>query len=122
MFGSLGSYLAGLIICAHWSIKHLYGGAGGGVDPNAQNAYILANALYLAALLIGNLAGRVLGLDSLANTSVVFLVLWCSQMMIENCGRGLGFYAVAFTLSVGLWTSAIWLRGHPAFLGAMIGL
>ena len=81
-----------------------------------------ANATYFALLLLGVLGGHLLTLPSLANTAITFLCLWLSQILLENCGRGLGFYVVAFALSALLWHVALWLRGHPEFLGGMLGL
>eukprot|EP00929_Paragymnodinium_shiwhaense_P117266 TRINITY_DN8767_c1_g1_i2.p1 TRINITY_DN8767_c1_g1~~TRINITY_DN8767_c1_g1_i2.p1 ORF type:complete len:531 (+),score=88.63 TRINITY_DN8767_c1_g1_i2:193-1785(+) len=82
--------------------------------------YVRANFTMLGSLLLSQAYGHIYGVQSLANTSTTFAVLWAIDKIRElNNILDMNVWVLVFGGSVATYYTALWLHAHPDFVVAM---
>eukprot|EP00931_Biecheleriopsis_adriatica_P109895 TRINITY_DN84164_c0_g1_i1.p1 TRINITY_DN84164_c0_g1~~TRINITY_DN84164_c0_g1_i1.p1 ORF type:complete len:669 (+),score=132.52 TRINITY_DN84164_c0_g1_i1:64-2007(+) len=110
VLGGLSHYLALLIRSNMWYRSR-----------RSEQRYLWYNVSMLASLTVSQAAGRVYGLQGLANTSTTFFALWLLEKAAEltDVLNVSGWYLM-FGGSVAAYYSALWLHANPSFVVSLL--
>lgn len=85
-----------------------------------RRTYLIANALMLTLLLGFMALGMVGGLPGMANTSVVFFVLWALEKYADfHMTAGFNGWVLVLVSSLVAWRSALALHSNPQFIASL---
>lgn len=114
VFGGILLYLALLIL------SNVHYPRGGYRRRGPSSSYLRVNAVALATLLLGVLAGRVVGMEGLANTATTFLVLWLLEKYIDlHTYAEWNAWVLMLLSSATMYKCALWLHANPQFVVSM---
>eukprot|EP00750_Incisomonas_marina_P022826 INCI4997.10.p1 GENE.INCI4997.10~~INCI4997.10.p1 ORF type:complete len:696 (-),score=96.92 INCI4997.10:2543-4513(-) len=112
ILGSNVLFLALLIIASKWTYRR----------PSTRHlGYAARNLLMVAALVTSGLCGFVWGLPGLANTAIVYAVLWGMEKYVElHREMKWNAWLLILVLSAILWRGSLYVHAHPALLVSMM--
>mmetsp|Transcript_17130 Transcript_17130/g.55659 ORF Transcript_17130/g.55659 Transcript_17130/m.55659 type:complete len:464 (-) Transcript_17130:875-2266(-) len=85
--------------------------------------YYLRNLLSIALLTTAMAAGHLVPSPAIANTSLVFFVLWAVEKLLEFAASTAFFlWPCVLLVSIYLWWASLWLRAHDDFLPSLFAL
>ena len=104
VFGGIILHLA-LLVKSAWSP----------IRQSKLGEFIQRSLIPALALLITLGVGKLLGLEGMANSSMVFICLFIMQKIVQNSHRSM-FWPIILILSTINYFTAVWLYAHPQFL------
>mmetsp|Transcript_17121 Transcript_17121/g.55613 ORF Transcript_17121/g.55613 Transcript_17121/m.55613 type:complete len:461 (-) Transcript_17121:875-2257(-) len=91
--------------------------------PLFTRKYYLRNLLSIALLTTAMAAGHLVPSPAIANTSLVFFVLWAVEKLLEFAASTAFFlWPCVLLVSIYLWWASLWLRAHDDFLPSLFAL
>lgn len=79
--------------------------------------YFAINLATVFSLVVFQFVGQVLGVQSMANVSITFTVIWALQKYTEiHIGARWNMWLLVLILSLVIWRSSLYLHAHPEYV------